>query len=104
MRKLDKCINCGELNQMAAFGLCFKCYRRETRMKQNPVNRHPHPALVKEQKKLLRGYHHITTGMVEVGVSPDHVKQVMSVIAPYLTSIRDHLLPGESVNSEQKKK
>ncbi len=40
--------------------------------------------------------------MVEIGVSPDRVKQVMNIIEPYLTSVRDHLLSAESVNSEQR--
>ena len=32
-RRLGSCMNCGEEREMAAFGLCFKCYRREDRAK-----------------------------------------------------------------------
>lgn len=58
-RRLGSCMNCGEEREMAAFGLCFKCYRREDRAKDRmfaAVDRR-NPGIRREHKKLVPGIH-----------------------------------------------
>jgi hypothetical protein len=70
-------------------------------MRQNAVAHHDHPAMGHRRKKLLQGHHHIAIGLVEVGVAPEDVKLLMSIIQPYLASFHEHLLRPETVNGEQ---
>jgi hypothetical protein len=56
MRKTAACINCGEPREVAAFGLCFKCYRRDKR-DCNQISLTPdrhNPGLRREHKKIFR--------------------------------------------------
>ena len=52
-RKIDGCLNCGEVREMAAHGLCFKCYRRNDRANDRQlagVDRH-NPGIRREHKR-----------------------------------------------------
>jgi hypothetical protein len=56
-RPVQKCTNCGESREMAAHGVCFRCYRQQQReaegspwMEINKADRH-NRALLKLQKK-----------------------------------------------------
>ena len=64
-RKTDVCINCGETREMAAHGLCFKCYRKEDRADDRQfagVDRH-NRGIRREHKKLFRGFTSVMVGL-----------------------------------------
>jgi hypothetical protein len=110
-RKTGGCLNCGEEREMAAFGLCFKCYRREDRAKDRKfagVDRH-NPGIRKEQKKLFRGFTGVMAGLSDLGVQKNDVLTIRHILDPYVASIAEFLRPESeheenecTVNSEQR--
>ncbi len=65
MRKTEGCVNCGEVREIAAHGLCFACSRRKERdsERQLPsVDRH-NPGIRREHKKLFRGFTNVMVGL-----------------------------------------
>jgi len=110
MRRTDGCINCGETREMAAHGLCFKCYRQHERAAdQIPVGVDRHnPGIRREHKKLFRGFTSVMTGLSELGVSRTDVLTIRGILGPYLEAIAGFLSPIQEqgkneadVNSEQ---
>lgn len=109
MRQMICCLNCGEVREMAAHGLCFACYRREERAsdRQLPgVDRHS-PGVRREHKKLFRGFTNLMIGLSDLGVSLDEVLAIRRAVEPYLAPITKFLAPEpekseDAVNSEQK--
>lgn len=75
MRREDGCLNCGEVREIAAYGLCFRCYRRKDRAKdrQFAAVDHHNPGLRKEHQKLLRGFTSVMVGFSNLGVSKSDV-------------------------------
>jgi hypothetical protein len=110
LRKTDGCVNCGEIREIAAHGLCFKCYRKNERAldrKFASVNRHD-PAIRREHKKLFHGFTSMMVGLSDLGVSNVAVIRIRGIIDPYLTPIEQFLVPappqagvGGELNSEQ---
>ena len=98
MRKKEGCVNCGELREIAAHGLCFKCYRQRERASDRPlgsVDRH-NPGIRREHKKLFRGFTSVMTGLSDLGVSKEHVLSIRTTIEPYLVPIARFLaLPAD---------
>ena len=93
MRKTEGCVNCGEVREIAAHGLCFACYRRKERdsERQLPsVDRH-NPGIRREHKKLFRGFTSVMVGLSDLGVSKDDVLAILQSIEPYLAPIRQFL-------------
>ncbi len=75
MRRTEGCLNCGEVREIAAHGLCFACYRRKDRAsdRQLPsVDRH-NPGVRREHKKLFRGFTNVMVGLSDLGASKDDV-------------------------------
>lgn len=109
MRRTESCINCGEIREIAAHGLCFACYRRKERAddrRYSEVDRHA-PGIRREHKKLLRGFAGVMSGLGDLGISSDDVITIRRTIEPYLGPIAKFLvvtaeLSGSNVNSEQK--
>jgi hypothetical protein len=109
-RKVEGCLNCGEVREIAAHGLCFKCYRREDRANERKfaaTDRH-NPGVLKEHKKMLRGFASVMSGLSDLGVSRPDVLAIRRALEPYLLPISSLLaLAPESeenssvVNSEQ---
>jgi len=107
-RKIEGCINCGEVREIAAHGLCFKCYRREDRAKGRQligVDRH-NPGIRREHKKMFRGFSSVMTGLSDLGVSKTDVLAIRGVIDPYLDPIAKYLAAPSgqvdaAVNGEQ---
>jgi hypothetical protein len=66
-RRIDACLNCGETREMAAHGLCFKCYRREDRADDRQFALvDPHSAgLRKEHRKTLRGFTNVMARLAD---------------------------------------
>jgi hypothetical protein len=110
-RKVEGCLNCGEVREIAAHGLCFKCYRREDRAKDRDLSgtdRH-NPGLRKEHKKMFRGFASVMAGLSDLCVSRSDVLAIRRSLEPYLLPISSFLAlrPDDEenssvVNSEQK--
>jgi hypothetical protein len=111
MRRLDSCINCGDEREIAAHGLCFKCYRAAERARKatpDPVwARLGNGYLLREQKKALT----VVTGILKAiadcpAVEENDRKQIQNILRPYLYKLADCFAPkrenGKPVNSEQK--
>ena len=108
-RRIDACLNCGETREMAAHGLCFKCYRREDRADDRQfalVDPH-NPGLRKEHKKTLRGFTNVMAGLSDLGVQRDDVLKIRRMLDPYVALITEFLGPASdrkelegAVNSE----
>jgi|GEM_PF-7093945 len=111
LRKTDGCVNCGEIREIAAHGLCCKCYRKNERAldrKFASVSRHD-PAIRREHKKLFHGFTSLMVGLSDLGVSHPDVIRIRGIIDPYLTPIAKFLIPspaqveaGGDVNCEQR--
>jgi hypothetical protein len=103
-RKIQSCLNCGEVREIAAHGLCFKCYRREDRAKDREfagADRH-NPGLRKEHKKIFRGFATVMGGLSDLGLSRGDVLAIRRVMEPYLAPIANFLaLTPEDAESER---
>ena len=110
-RKSESCVNCGEIREVAAHGLCFKCYRKDERADDRTfatVDRH-NPAIRREHKKLFHGFTSLMVGLSDLGVSHPDVIRIRGIIDPYLMPIAKFLIPspaqveaGGDVNCEQR--
>jgi hypothetical protein len=110
MRRVAVCLNCGEPREIAALGLCFKCYRQQERRddrKLSVVDRH-NPALRREHKKIFRGLTSVMVGLSDLGVGTTDVLTIRGLIQPYLSPIEQFLASPRhttetlaEVNSEQ---
>jgi len=103
MRKTESCINCGEVREMAAHGLCFSCYRREERAEDQRfavADRH-NPAIRREHKKLFRGFTSVMVGLSDLSASARVVRGVRDLIEPLLDPIAPFLAsrPHESTEA-----
>jgi hypothetical protein len=109
-RKIDGCLNCGEVREIAAHGLCFKCYRREDRANDRQftgVDRH-NPGIRREHKKMFRGFTNVMAGLSELAMSKTDVLAIRRMLDPYIAPIAEFLAPasaqdevGGAVNSER---
>lgn len=107
-RKLATCMNCGEQREMAAYGLCFACYRRRERRAENPwaaAAKHERSKL-KSQRKLrtaITGILNAVDGVIDI-MEEEHVTAIRSACAHYLAALVSGLPSSESapgVNSER---
>jgi len=102
-RSLVVCQQCGEERELAAKGLCFKCYRAEARsalnLPQGFVDRH-NPAIRKEHKKIIAGFAKVLTGLSDLGVNRTDVHTIRSILDPYLTPVTQFIEGRPAVNSE----
>jgi hypothetical protein len=99
-RRIDRCLNCGEVRELAAHGLCFACYRRDARAQVRPelnVDRHS-PGIRKEQKKLIKAFATLMGGLADLGVSKDDVLRVQAITAPYLITVLQYLQLEDQLN------
>jgi hypothetical protein len=99
VRRMDGCVNCGEIREIAAHGLCFRCYRTKERAgdgKQSAVDRH-NPGIRREHKKLFRGFTSVMVGLSDLGISKNDVLTIRQMIEPYLSPIATFL----AVKSQQ---
>jgi hypothetical protein len=112
MRRQDSCINCGDERDIAAHGLCFKCYRAAERAQKVT----PDPAwaslgngwLLRDQKRALT----VVTGILKAisdcpAVEETDRKQIRNILRPYLDKLAECFAPkrenGRPVNGEQKR-
>ena len=113
MRRQDGCINCGEEREIAAHGLCFKCYRRNQRAKDrteegpaDPVwSRLSYGSLLREQKRSLRLITNVLTAISDCpAIEQRDRQQIQNILRPYLDKLADCFAPKKKckpVNSEQ---
>lgn len=91
MRKVEQCLNCGEDREIAAFHLCFKCYRQHERaLSRGPVDRHS-AAVNRERQKLFQAYAAMMVSLGKLGVSKPDLESIVEIVRPYLTPIADQL-------------
>lgn len=95
MRRIDACMNCGETRDMAAHGLCFRCYRSAQRERDGvrqgaEIDRHG-PALRREHKRLIKALAQILTGLSDLSVSGEDVMAIRKRLGPYVVSIEPYL-------------
>jgi hypothetical protein len=91
MRKLEQCLNCAEEREIAAFHLCFKCYRQHERaLSRGPVDKHT-AVITKERQKLFLAYAQLMTSLAKLGVNKTDVESVVEIVRPYLTPISEQL-------------
>lgn len=110
MRRTDGCMNCGETREIAAHGLCFRCYRKNERADDRQfagVDRH-NPGIRREHKKMFRGFTSVMAGLSDLGVSKGDVLAIRRMLDPYVVSIAEFLAlasdqdeVGGAVNSER---
>jgi hypothetical protein len=94
-RRTDGCMNCGETREMAAHGLCFKCYRQEERDDDERfagVDRN-NPGVRREHKKLFRGFTSVMTGLSDLSVQESAVLTIRRMLDPYVAPIAEFLSP-----------
>ena len=110
MRRESSCINCGEIREIAAHGLCFTCYRREDRAKdrQSVVVDLHNPGIRREHKKIFRGFKSVMDGLSDLSVQRSDVMAIRHMLDPYVAPIAEFLGPApqneneSAVNGEQK--
>ena len=106
MRRQDGCINCGEVREMAALGLCFKCYRADVRARKaaDPLwAKQGNGWLLKEQKKASTVVTNILKSISDCPlIEGDDVRRMQDILRPYLVKLTECFAPKEIVNSEQK--
>jgi hypothetical protein len=101
MRKTGACMNCGEIRDMAAHGLCFTCYRRDERADDNKFRDRHNPAIRREYKKLFRGFTSVMVGLSELGVQRSDVLTIRRLLEPYVAPIAEFLASPAALKEAQ---
>ncbi len=91
-RRIGKCTECGEIQEMATKQLCYRCYRRHERERNAPrvVDRH-NAGLRKEHQALVRGFAAVLTGLSDLRVSQGDVMEIRALLVPYLAPVAAYL-------------
>jgi hypothetical protein len=88
MRKIGSCMNCGEAREMAAHGLCFKCYRQQERERSDEEAiwaRRGEGAILREQKKAFTILTRILRDISDCpSLRGDHKNQIQCILRPYI--------------------
>jgi hypothetical protein len=104
MRKVAASMNCGETRELAANGLCFRCYRQQERADDRQiakVDRHS-GAIRREHKKLLRGFASLMVGLSDLGISSNDLRTIRRIVEPYVEPIKHCLaLPTQELQHER---
>ena len=90
MHRVDHCKKCGEERELAAFGLCFMCYRQQERASNRIVDRH-NPGIRSEQYRLVSGYCQVLKALSMLGINKDDIVQIQAILAPYLQPVENLL-------------
>jgi len=97
----------------AAYGLCYKCYRREKRAQKPKTHMHA-LGQQKEQVRIIKLYSQMMTAATSLGMDEDDIRQLQMLLQPYLEVVprllntadisflfEDDSEKSESVNSSQ---
>jgi hypothetical protein len=107
MRRQDGCINCQEVREIAAHGLCFKCYRSDERARKATLD--PVWASLgngwrlKEQKRAFT----VVTGILKAiadcpAVRENDRKQIQNILRPYLDELAECFAPKGKVQASER--
>jgi hypothetical protein len=105
-------MNCGEVREIAAHSLCFKCYRAPERAQKatpDPVwARLGYGSLLREQKRALRVVIGVLKAIADCpAVEETDRKKIQNILRPYLDKLAECFAPkggnGKPVNGEQKR-
>lgn len=106
MRRIDKCINCGDERELVANGLCAKCYmarRRETDKRDEPAwagSDRSERRYIAERNKMLVNLTRINKLVDETPcLSPEDAQAIKTVIRPYMLERVESLAPKPRVNT-----
>jgi hypothetical protein len=109
MRKVDTCINCREIRDLVAHGLCGTCYKADVRAKQRADEQailKPdlwNPAVGKGQVELAKGFAMMLSMFRTIHVSKTDAEKIRAILYPYFEPIRCYVNKPEtqSVDSGQ---
>jgi hypothetical protein len=96
VRRIDGCVQCGEVREIAGNDLCFKCYRQAERAADRQfagVDRHS-PGIRREHKKVFRGFNAVMAGLSDLGVELNDALAVRRILEPYTRLIAKFLAPA----------
>jgi hypothetical protein len=106
MRRIDKCMNCGDERELVSHGLCAKCYmgqRREAEKRDEPSWASPDRSerrYIAERNKMLVNLTKIVKIVDETPcLSPEDALAIKTVIRPYLLERAESLAPKPEVNA-----
>ena len=106
MRRIDKCINCGDQREIVSHGLCAKCYmegRREAEKRDEPSWASPDRSerrYIAERNKMLVNLTKINKLVDETPcLSPEDAQAIKTVIRPYMLERVESLAPMPLVNT-----
>jgi predicted amidophosphoribosyltransferase len=85
--RLIDCVACDrKRTSQGAFGLCYTCYRRETRAKTRKTHMQAQ-GQQKEQIRLTKLYSQMMTGAISLGMDEDDIRQLQMLLQPYLQMV-----------------
>jgi hypothetical protein len=106
MRRIDKCLNCGDERELVANGFCAKCYmarRREAEKRDEPSWASPDRSqrrYIAERNKMLVNLTKIVKLADETPcICPEDILAIKTVIRPYLLERAESLAPVSKVNT-----
>jgi hypothetical protein len=106
MRRIDKCLNCGDEREIVANRICAKCYmarRREAEKRDEPSWASPDRSqrrYIAERNKMLVNLTKIAKIVDETPcLSPEDAVAIKTVIRPYLLERAESLAPKLQVNT-----
>ena len=98
-RKVDFCGMCGDEEEIAAHGLCYKCYRSVERACVN-AKEHWNPGQLRRQKKLARAHGQMIQVLLDFGAGTHaNATKLVSLMGAYLKPLADYL--GEQEPPEE---
>ena len=92
-RRIGECINCGLEKPIAAFDLCYTCYRREGRQADRKFLDKHNPGVTRDQKRILSGYAKMLGGLGDMAVPRGTVLLICRMIKPWLVPVEQLLNP-----------
>lgn len=101
--KIGVCVNCQEEAVIAAFGLCYACYRADDRASvARKVDRHG-GAIRKDHDKLFTAHAEMMRGMRRSKVNREDVRRILMIMQPYWEPIAPFLRDSVPVNEQKEK-
>jgi ribosomal protein S14 len=89
-RSIDICASCGDEKEIAAFGMCYTCYRRAARAAEEQKEEW-NPGL-KTQRRMQRAYSALERALVvECGLSHETADRLIRMVAIQVRPLADYL-------------
>ncbi len=101
--RIGVCVNCKDEAVIAAFGLCYRCYREDERANvARKVDRHS-CAIRKDHNKLFTAHTEMMRAMRRSGVNREDVRRILAIMQPYWEPIAPFLRDSVPVNEQKEK-